>query len=491
MAMSKNWQVFVHDGRHNHAIDVYIHCHTQAAKLMEGQLIQIEQFRNSHVLPRNILRFFWEQNVGCAVSAQKIYNVVAKIKKNRMQGRNTVEEVLYLSDIRDYTVFYRNCEDSNMLSDIVVAHPTSIEMLRTWPYILIMDTTYKTNKYNMPLLEVVGMTPTGILKEIRCSEDEVEEQTGLPILFVQQLVDSFAHKFVRCCTKSHMYFGVETTNRAESEHLVLKLWLSTCYGDLDTVFLNIDSLIEGQIADIKASLEFSKTKEKNNAKSNHIFYILSNKISHLALKKIWSEIARAVRIYDDPENKPSVTLTSPPEVAVNKGRKKTNLTKRDKLHWEHVSITHRKIQKSSGSVSGSGSGTGSGSLPGSGSGSGSRGRGRLPRAPRERGRGHHRGRSSLSTMIHASPCSTFPYTNAFPSFIYPFISNWKNVIGDGNCGYRVVADFVFGDEHQWPEKVHWLSVSGQNNDTLFRFIIVLNGSTIGQIRISIGLQIGT
>ncbi|KAI5671967.1 hypothetical protein M9H77_12331 [Catharanthus roseus] len=27
----------------------------------------------------------------------------------------------------------------------------------------------------------------------------------------------------------------------------------------------------------------------------------------------------------------------------------------------------------------------------------------------------------------------------------------KNVIGDGNCGYRVVADFVFSDEHQWPE----------------------------------------
>ncbi|KAI5652959.1 hypothetical protein M9H77_30146 [Catharanthus roseus] len=43
-------------------------------------------------------------------------------------------------------------------------------------------------------------------------------------------------------------------------------------------------------------------------------------------------------------------------------------------------------------------------------------------------------------MIHASPCSTFPYTNAFRTFIYPFINNWKNVI-----------DFVFGDEHQWPE----------------------------------------
>ncbi|KAI5682912.1 hypothetical protein M9H77_04140 [Catharanthus roseus] len=94
--MCENWQVFVHDGRHNHAIGVYTHGHVQTAKLTEEQLIQIEQFRKSHVPPRNILRFFREQNVGCAI---------------------------------------RNREDNNMLSDIVVAHPTSIEMLRTWPYV--------------------------------------------------------------------------------------------------------------------------------------------------------------------------------------------------------------------------------------------------------------------------------------------------------------------------------------------------------------------
>ncbi|KAI5664856.1 hypothetical protein M9H77_24179 [Catharanthus roseus] len=78
-----------------------------------------------------------------------------------MQGRNTVEEVLCLSAQRSYTVFHKNREKNNVLSDIVVAHPTSIAMIRTWPYVLIMDTTHKTNKYNMPLLEAVGMTPTG------------------------------------------------------------------------------------------------------------------------------------------------------------------------------------------------------------------------------------------------------------------------------------------------------------------------------------------
>ncbi|KAI5664906.1 hypothetical protein M9H77_24229 [Catharanthus roseus] len=78
-----------------------------------------------------------------------------------MQGRNTVEEVLCLSIQRGYTVFYRNREESNVFSDIVIAHPSSIAMIRTWIYILILDTTYKTNKYNMLLLEAVGMTSTG------------------------------------------------------------------------------------------------------------------------------------------------------------------------------------------------------------------------------------------------------------------------------------------------------------------------------------------
>ncbi|KAI5662311.1 hypothetical protein M9H77_21634 [Catharanthus roseus] len=76
----------------------------------------------------------------------KIYNVIAKIKKNRMQGRNKVEEVLCLSAERGYTVFYRNNKDNNVLSDIVITHPTSIAMIRTWLYVLIIDTSYKTNK---------------------------------------------------------------------------------------------------------------------------------------------------------------------------------------------------------------------------------------------------------------------------------------------------------------------------------------------------------
>ncbi|KAI5648696.1 hypothetical protein M9H77_34701 [Catharanthus roseus] len=73
----------------------------------------------------------------------------------------------------------------------------------------------------------------------------------------------------------------ETTNLVESEHSVLKQWLSTYRGDLDTVFLNIDSVIEGQISEIKKSLEYSGLKEKYNAKSNPILKNISNNIMDL------------------------------------------------------------------------------------------------------------------------------------------------------------------------------------------------------------------
>ncbi|KAI5659195.1 hypothetical protein M9H77_27988 [Catharanthus roseus] len=274
--------------------------------------------------------------------ALKIYNVVAKIKKNRMQGRNTVEEVLCLSAQRSYTVFYRNREETTVLSDIVVAHLTSIAMIRTWPYVLIMDTTYKTNKH-------IDQNVLAKLTEMVKDEDVAQ----------------------RVWTSQVLHFGVETTNHVESEHLVLKLWLSTCHGDLDTVFFNIDSLIDCQIGEIKYSLEISKLKEKFSAKSNailknrkleidadipdiherdmdsemRILTLMLEEISTGPISKV-REVRRLIKDVICPAlfKDPCPPLTKPPETIVTKGRRKTFHEKE-----EYVSIVHRKIGKSSGS----------------------------------------------------------------------------------------------------------------------------------------------
>ncbi|KAI5654799.1 hypothetical protein M9H77_31986 [Catharanthus roseus] len=57
MVTCENWILFVHDGKHNHKIVVYNHGHAQAARLMEEQLKQTEEYRKSHVPLRNIYDF--------------------------------------------------------------------------------------------------------------------------------------------------------------------------------------------------------------------------------------------------------------------------------------------------------------------------------------------------------------------------------------------------------------------------------------------------
>ncbi|KAI5683175.1 hypothetical protein M9H77_04403 [Catharanthus roseus] len=93
MATSENWQLFVHNERHNHKIAVYHHSHAHVTILTEEQLQQTEQFRKSHVPPHNILRFFREQDIGCAVSAHKIYNIVVRLRRTGWVTRSSTETV--------------------------------------------------------------------------------------------------------------------------------------------------------------------------------------------------------------------------------------------------------------------------------------------------------------------------------------------------------------------------------------------------------------
>jgi hypothetical protein len=59
-----------------------------------------------------------------------------------------------------YVYFTRANSEETTLEDIFFAHPESIDMLNTFPIVLVMDSTYKTNTYRMSLFEIVGVFST-------------------------------------------------------------------------------------------------------------------------------------------------------------------------------------------------------------------------------------------------------------------------------------------------------------------------------------------
>ncbi|KAI5654838.1 hypothetical protein M9H77_32025 [Catharanthus roseus] len=84
---------------------------------MEEQLIQTEQFRKSYVPPRNILQFFQEQNVSVPLVPKKYTKLLQRLRKIGCRGK-------------------------------------------TWLKKFFVKVLNGVTRYNMPLLEVIGMTPT-------------------------------------------------------------------------------------------------------------------------------------------------------------------------------------------------------------------------------------------------------------------------------------------------------------------------------------------
>ena len=49
-------------------------------------------------------------------------------------------------------------KDGNILSKLIYLHPQAIQLWKDHPDVLLMDCTYKTNRFNMPLLNICGVT---------------------------------------------------------------------------------------------------------------------------------------------------------------------------------------------------------------------------------------------------------------------------------------------------------------------------------------------
>ena len=85
------------------------------------------------------------------------------------------------------------------LENLFFIHPTSMTLWRAFPWVIEIDSTYKTNIYNMPLVEIVGVTSTGktfsLAYAFIVNEREANYQWVLRCL-KSTLADSFAVRVV-------------------------------------------------------------------------------------------------------------------------------------------------------------------------------------------------------------------------------------------------------------------------------------------------------
>nr|GEV14008.1 hypothetical protein [Tanacetum cinerariifolium] len=108
--------------------------------------------------PREILLTLKDQNENNLSTLPTIYDAQHKCHKIENAGKTPMQVLMSLLHINRYVYEPFINLVTNDLQAFV--HPTSYERWRAFPHVLIIDATYKTNIYNMPFVQIVGVTST-------------------------------------------------------------------------------------------------------------------------------------------------------------------------------------------------------------------------------------------------------------------------------------------------------------------------------------------
>jgi hypothetical protein len=110
------------------------------------------------VSPRQILTLIRQTFGETPLQPRDIYNTIDKQKMDSLCGRSRLDSLTH--DLTEAKWWWKmETNGKGEISHFFFATPTSIQLLRDYPEVLLMDCTYKTNRFGMPLLVVVGTTP--------------------------------------------------------------------------------------------------------------------------------------------------------------------------------------------------------------------------------------------------------------------------------------------------------------------------------------------
>lgn len=154
------WNLIVNCEEHNHDFALHLEGKAYARRLSETQAQLVEDLSANNVKPRDILSTIKQQYPDNVSTSKTIYNQCQKIRLKKNEGRTSIQVLMSFLQEEGYVFYDRANDSTNELEDLFFAHPRSLEIWRAFPHMLLMDATYQTNMFDMPLLEIVGVTST-------------------------------------------------------------------------------------------------------------------------------------------------------------------------------------------------------------------------------------------------------------------------------------------------------------------------------------------
>jgi hypothetical protein len=107
------------------------------------------------VKPRNVMTFL-HQNSTKRYLPDDIHNLYKAIKRQKLRGLPPTDALI--TDLTTRKIHHKTkLNKDNRVNHLFIAYPKSIELAKTNQDVILADCTYKTNKYDLPLLHILSM----------------------------------------------------------------------------------------------------------------------------------------------------------------------------------------------------------------------------------------------------------------------------------------------------------------------------------------------
>ncbi|XP_078149520.1 protein FAR1-RELATED SEQUENCE 5-like [Carex rostrata] len=151
-----SWMIEIKNYLHNHEASVDVTGHPMCRRLSQEEMRNVEHMSKSGIPPRQIISSLRQTNPKLSAISKTIYNAKTKIRKDNLAGRSTVQALLEELSQGGFT--YDILSEGSHLTHLFFAHPLLVKLTQNFPNVFIMDCTYKTNRYKMPLLDIIGIS---------------------------------------------------------------------------------------------------------------------------------------------------------------------------------------------------------------------------------------------------------------------------------------------------------------------------------------------
>ncbi|XP_057444381.1 uncharacterized protein LOC130736584 [Lotus japonicus] len=141
------WRLTVVRGDHNHEPAGTLLGHAYVGRLTSEEREMVGKMVDNKVKLGNMLLALKNANPQNLTTIQQVYNERMTHIRAKMGALTQIQHLMRLLDEDKYTHWSRSEEGSTVIRSLLWAHPDSIQLFNQFPIVVLLDSTYKTNKY--------------------------------------------------------------------------------------------------------------------------------------------------------------------------------------------------------------------------------------------------------------------------------------------------------------------------------------------------------